>query len=213
MENEFKEIMSQRTDEELIKIVTIDRDGYNPTAIEAAKSEIKKRNIDSSKFEEIREIATTEKKQKKKVDSNAVGSGIRFLNFIIDIFAWGIIVRIIGFLFEFFVQPTGQLTILVYGFILFFGTFIGYYSIMEIKFQKTIGKFITKTKVVKMNGEKPENSDIISRSFYRLIPFDRISFLFTKNGIHDFLSKTTVVKDTFELNTNTNKQDFERSSS
>lgn len=57
-----------------------------------------------------------------------------------------------------------------------FLTFIGYYSIMEIKFQKTIGKFITKTKVVNINGDKPGNADIISRTFFKLISFDRISF-------------------------------------
>jgi uncharacterized RDD family membrane protein YckC len=195
MENEFKEVMSQRTDEELIKIVTVERDGYNPIAIEAAESEIEKRNIDTSKFEEIKEVATAEKKQKEKIDSNVVGSGIRFLNFIIDFFVWLILVTIIGFIIELFVQMTDQVIIQVFGYVLFFGTFVGYYAIMEIKFQKTVGKFITKTKVVKMNGEKPENSDIISRSFCRLIPFDRISFLFMKNGIHDMLSKTKVVKD------------------
>jgi uncharacterized RDD family membrane protein YckC len=198
MENEFKEVMSQRTDEELIKIVTIEREGYNPTAIEAAESEIEKRNIDTSKFEEIKEVATAEKKQKEKVDSNVVGSGIRFLNFIIDFFVWLILATIISIIIGLFVQPTDQGIIQIFGYILIFGTFIGYYAIMEIKFQKTIGKFITKTKVVKMNGEKPENSDIISRTFCRLIPFDRISFLFVKNGIHDFLSKTKVVKDKME---------------
>ena len=77
-------------------------------------------------------------------------------------------------------------------------TFTAYYGIMEIKFQKTVGKFATRTKVVNMNGEKPENAAIISRTFCRLIPFDRVSFLFTKNGIHDFLSKTKVVKDVVE---------------
>ena len=198
MENEFKEVMSQRTDEELIKIVTVERDRYNPIAIEAAESEIEKRNIDTSKFEEIKEVATAEKKQKEKVDSNVVGSGIRFLNFIIDFFVWLILVTIIGFIIGLFVQMTDQVIIQVFGYVLFFGTFVGYYAIMEIKFQKTVGKFITKTKVVKMNGEKPENSDIISRSFCRLIPFDRISFLFMKNGIHDMLSKTKVVKDKME---------------
>jgi uncharacterized RDD family membrane protein YckC len=198
MENEFKEVMSQRTDEELIKIVTIEREGYNPTAIEAAESEIEKRNIDTSKFEEIKEVATAEKKQKEKVDSNVVSSGIRFLNFIIDFFVWLILATIISIIIGLFVQPTDQGIIQIFGYILIFGTFIGYYAIMEIKFQKTIGKFITKTKVVKMNGEKPENSDIISRTFCRLIPFDRISFLFVKNGIHDFLSKTKVVKDKME---------------
>jgi uncharacterized RDD family membrane protein YckC len=75
---------------------------------------------------------------------------------------------------------------------------------MEIKFQKTLGKFITKTKVVKMNGEKPENSDIILRTFCRFLPFDRLSFVFTKNGFHDFLSKTKVIKDTVDISTNAN---------
>tara|TARA_B110000285_G_C14844627_1_gene477007 strand:+ start:11 stop:556 length:546 start_codon:yes stop_codon:yes gene_type:complete len=45
MENEFKEAMSQRTDEELIKIVTIEWESYDLMAVEAAKSEIERRNI------------------------------------------------------------------------------------------------------------------------------------------------------------------------
>ncbi len=136
-----------------------------------------------------------------KVDSNVVGSGIRFLNFIIDFIIWLIIAGILTFPLN-----ANLGTQMLLGYLILFGTFIGYYVIMEIKFQKTIGKFITKTRVVKMNGEKPENSDIIFRTFCRLIPFDRISFLFMKNGIHDMLSKTKVVKDKFEQNTNANKE-------
>jgi uncharacterized RDD family membrane protein YckC len=200
MENEFVKVMSERTDEELIKIVTVERERYNPTAIEAADSEIEKRNIDTSELEKIKEKATVEKEQKQKVDSNVVGSGIRFVNFIIDFIIWLILAFIISFIIGLLIPVTaesqGILTLFVY--VLFFGTFIAYYAIMEIKFQKTVGKFVTKTKVVKMNGEKPENGEIITRTFCRLIPFDRISFLFVKNGIHDFLSKTKVVKDTAE---------------
>jgi hypothetical protein len=33
MENEFAKAMSKRTDEELIKIVTVERGSYNPNAI------------------------------------------------------------------------------------------------------------------------------------------------------------------------------------
>ena len=40
MENEFTKVMSERTDEELIKIVTVERTGYNATAIEAADAEV-----------------------------------------------------------------------------------------------------------------------------------------------------------------------------
>ena len=190
MVNEFAKVMSERTDEELIKIVTVKRDGYNPIAIEAAEYEIEKRNIDTSNFEKIKEKITIEKEQKQIVNSNVVGSIIRFLNFLIDFIIWLVIVTI----FTFPLSANDEIEML-FGYVIMFATFIGYYGVMEIKFQKTIGKFITKTKVVKMNGEKPENSDIILRTFCRLIPFDRVSFLFTKNGIHDFLSKTKVIKD------------------
>ncbi len=198
MENEFQEVMSQRTDEELIKIVTVERGKYNPTAIEAADSEVEKRNIDTSKFAEIKEKATIEKEKKEKVDSNVVSSFTRFLNFIIDFIVWLVLASITTFIVGLLINPTDSGLITILGYLLIFGTFVAYYTIMEIKFQKTVGKFITKTKVVKMNGEKPDNSDIIARTFYRLIPFDRISFLFVKNGIHDYLSKTNVVKDSVE---------------
>jgi uncharacterized RDD family membrane protein YckC len=198
MENEFKEVMSKRTDEELIKIVTIQKDDYNPDAVKAAELEIEKRKIDIQDFEKIKEKLTVEKKQIEKVDTNVVNSGIRFLNFLIDFIVIMTLALIISFIIGLFVQPTDQGLIQIIGYILILGTFIGYYAIMEIKFQKTLGKFVTKTKVVKMDGEKPENGDIITRTFCRLIPFDRISFIFTKNGFHDFLSKTKVIKDTIE---------------
>ncbi|PIV94354.1 MAG: hypothetical protein COZ17_02830 [Flavobacteriaceae bacterium CG_4_10_14_3_um_filter_33_47] len=200
MENEFTKVMSERTDQELIKIVTVERERYNPTAIEAADLEIEKRNIDTAEFEKIKEKATVDKEQRQKVDSNVVGSGTRFINFLLDFIIWLVFGSLISFIIGLFVPVTsenqGILTLLIY--LIFFGSFIAYYSIMEIKFQKTVGKFVTKTKVVTMNGEKPENGEIIARTFCRLIPFDRLSFLFVKNGIHDFLSKTKVVKDTAE---------------
>ncbi|WKB79899.1 RDD family protein [Cellulophaga lytica] len=198
MENEFAKVMSERTDEELIKIVTVERGSYNPTAIEAADAEVEKRNIDTSEFENIREKATMEKEHKEKVDSNIVSSGTRFVNLLIDSIVWFVLGFIISFIVGLFIQPSDQGMISLIGYILIFGTFIAYYTLMEIKFQKTIGKFVTKTKVVKMNGEKPTDRDIITRTFCRLIPFDRLSFLFVKNGIHDFLSKTKVIKDNLE---------------
>ena len=190
MENEFKQVMSERTDDELVKIVTTERDRYNTNAIVAAEAEIEKRNIDTSNFERIKDRATIEKEQKLKVDSNIVGPGLRFLNFIIDLIIWIVIAAILTFP----INGSNETQMLL-GYLIMFGSFIGYYALMEIKFQKTIGKFITNTKVVKMNGDKPKNYDIISRTFCRLIPLDRISFLFTKNGFHDLLSKTKVIKD------------------
>ncbi len=195
MENEFHKVMSTRTDEQLIKIVTVEREKFQPLSIEAAEAEIKKRNIDTTDFEKIRDNATIEKEKIEKVDTSVVGSGIRFVNFIIDFIAWLIIAFLLSLIIDLIFKTDNQFFLQFVGYIFIFGTYILYYAVMEMKFQKTIGKFVTKTKVVKMNGEKPTTGDIIARTFCRLIPFDRISFLFVKNGIHDLLSKTKVVKD------------------
>ena len=60
---------------------------------------------------------------------------------------------ILMFIIGFFFQPTDEVVITLITFTIIFGTFIGYYAIMEIMFQKTVGKYVTKTQVVKMNGE------------------------------------------------------------
>ena len=198
MENEFTQIMSKQSDQELIKIVTTERHKYNPKAIEAANVEIEKRNIDTSSFEEVREKITVEQRNQKKVDSSVVGSGIRCIHFLIDGIVWLTLAMILIYIIELIAQPKDESFFLPLGYLLLFGSYLGYYIFMEIKFQKTVGKFITKTKVVKTDGSKPENADIIIRTLCRLIPFDRLSFLFVKNGIHDFLSTTKVIKDKIE---------------
>ncbi len=198
MENNFEKIMSERTDEELIKIITVEREDYQPLAIQIAEKEIEKRNIDTSKIYEIREKTIVEKKEKDEVDSNRATSLTRFLNFIIDIVAFLILVLIIGFVFDFIVPREQNIPIEFIGYLIIIGSFFVYYIFLENKYQKTIGKFITKTKVVTKLNEKPELKDIIIRTFCRLIPFDRISYLFMKNGIHDTLSNTIVIKDKTE---------------
>ena len=66
-----------------------------------------------------------------------------------------------------------------------------YYFIFEFTFRQTVGKMITKSKVVNVeNGEKPNFSRILLRTLSRLIPIDFLSYLFSPNGIHDRLSKT-----------------------
>jgi hypothetical protein len=54
MNTDFKDVTSKRTDDELIKIVTIDKGKYQPLAIEVAEEEIKKRNIDTTKIEQVK---------------------------------------------------------------------------------------------------------------------------------------------------------------
>lgn len=141
MENEFEKVMSERTDEELIKIITVERERYNPTAIEAADAEIKKRHINISDFEHIQKKVTAEKGQKEKVDSNIVSSGIRFLHYIIDFIIAYLLILIVFIILGLLITSNldsplaGMITLFIA-----FGTFLAYYALMEIKFQKTIGK-------------------------------------------------------------------------
>lgn len=72
-----------------------------------------------------------------------------------------------------------------------------YFIFFEAFTGKTIGKMITKTKVVsRKTGKKPPLGTIVGRTFARIIPFDAFSFL-TNNpiGWHDSLSGTMVVND------------------
>lgn len=195
MTTDFKDVMSQRTDEELIKIVTIQRDDYQPLAVEAAEKEIKKRGIDTTKVEEIKTDLEEKIEEEKEFDSKKVKSAIRLLNFIIDSIAFLIVFAILGFIIGLFYNTDNQVIIQLAGYVLLAVAFFGYYIFMEYKYQKTIGKLITKTKVMRADGEKAQLGDIIARTFCRLIPFDRLSFIFTSNGFHDRLSNTTLIKD------------------
>jgi len=194
MKDSFDNVMSKKSNQELIKIVTTDFSKYQLEAVESANREIKLRNIDSSKFQEIAEIVNIENHGQEKFDKSIVSSTLRFIHFIVDIISFFIINFILTILITFFFKIDSNKNILPFWIIMIISFFINY-AFMEYKFQKTLGKFFTKTKVVNLNGEKPSLNDIIVRSFCRLIPFDRISFLFAKNGFHDGISNTRVVKD------------------
>ncbi|WP_225585118.1 RDD family protein [Flavobacterium sp. MDT1-60] len=187
--------MSNKTDEELIKIVTVNRTKYQESAIDAAEKEIDLRQIDASKFEKITAKVELENQVIKKIENNTVGARIRFVNFIIDFIVIFILYCIIVPVLETFLPLVGRAQLSIYrlGSLVFFVAL--YYIPLEYGFQKTLGKIITKTKVVTLEGNKPELIDIISRTFCRLIPFDRFSFFYSRNGFHDAISRTKVVKD------------------
>ena len=201
MENNFEKVMSERTDEELIKIVSAEREDYLPEAIEIAEKEIEKRGLNTSEFKEFKENAILEREKQNESESNVANSTLRLVNFIIDSIALLIIGFIISttygltvFILNIEINPTNYSTFEFFSIAIYFFTFFGYYIILESKYQKTLGKMITKTRVVNEKGEKPKLSTITARTIYRLIPFDRLSFLFLKNGIHDMISKTIVIK-------------------
>ena len=71
-----------------------------------------------------------------------------------------------------------------------------YYIILEKTTTKTVGKFLTKTKIVSKNFDNLTLEQIIIRSFSRILVFE-VFFYFTKNpiGLHDKLSNTIVIKE------------------
>jgi uncharacterized RDD family membrane protein YckC len=194
MENNFDKVMSEKTNEELIKIVTIESSKYQKLALDSAEKEIESRNIDISKFNEIKDFVSIEKQKNDQLDFNTVKSSTRFVHFIVDTFIFFIFYVIVDSVFQMIFQFDVNKNFL-FTWLLMIITYVFYYSFVEYHFQKTFGKYITKTKVVTINGEKPSLNDIIVRSFCRLIPFDRMSFLFIKNGFHDGISNTRVVKE------------------
>ena len=194
MNTDFKDVMSKRTDEELIKIVTIDREGYQPLAVAAAEEEIENRKLDAAKIEQVESDFKAEIEEKKQIDDKTVSSLIRFVHFIIDTIVWFILAFILASILDILFNTSEEFVMLI-GYLILFVTFIGYYYIMEVRFQKTVAKFITKTKVVTNNGSKPSKSDILIRTFCRFVPLDHFSYLFTRNGFHDRFSSTRIIKD------------------
>ena len=69
-----------------------------------------------------------------------------------------------------------------------------YFFAMESLTSRTIGKYLTGTKVVAANGGKPTLGQIAGRSLCRLIPLEPLSFLGKDTrGWHDVWSHTYVI--------------------
>lgn len=73
--------------------------------------------------------------------------------------------------------------------------YFSYYFLFEFYKGKTIGKMITKTKVVHLSDKNDYHFlKIFIRTLMRLFPLDIISYLFTERGLHDRVSMTSTVK-------------------
>ncbi|SDJ32475.1 RDD family protein [Chryseobacterium jejuense] len=72
-----------------------------------------------------------------------------------------------------------------------------FYPVFEFYFGSTPAKFLTESRVVDKHNNQPGLKTIFKRSLYRSIPFDGLSF-FGKNGWHDSLSETYVIKEETE---------------
>ena len=144
-------------------------------------------------------------KKFRVTDEMFASKGKRFLNYLIDLGFFYALFILLGILLYIMAEITGSEGL--YDFLIELENvnpiidrlltavlLVIYYTILESLSQKTIGKLITRTKVVLENGERPPFEVFVKRSLCRIIPFDPISFL-GKKGWHDSISKTYVVDD------------------
>ena len=131
------------------------------------------------------------------------GQGKRFLNYLIDHLrfygAMALLGAMLGLLSEW--APANTLLDLLssedwftsYSTSLFLLIF--YYTVQEALFGRTLGKLITGTKVLTIQGLKPSLLQLVGRSAARMVPFEVFSVLMDSRSIgwHDSWSGTRVV--------------------
>ena len=135
------------------------------------------------------------------VGEHKADKGKRFLNYLIDIiFLFTLIIFILVILYLIIPNTYDSLfdNDLSINLVSYAVTILYYFLIETTTKGRSIGKFISDTKVVKIDGSEPTTKDYFVRSICRIIPFEPLSFLFGA-GFHDTISKTTVVnKKAFE---------------
>lgn len=137
-------------------------------------------------------------------DYQLASAGRRFTNFIIDLIAIIVMITIVIYLFRlvirevFLILKAIGLTegVIIFLFLMFH--YFGYYFIFETLTKgRTIGKLITKTRVVSTTSSEITIKHYAIRAICRLIPFEPVSIVEGGEMWHDSLAKTKVVSLNF----------------
>jgi len=137
------------------------------------------------------------------VEHSLASKGIRFANFIIDYIILLVFMFILGASLVLFGMESSLavLDVPIVGNLIGILIYFTFIFVQEAAFKgRSIGKFITGTQAVMLDGSEPTLNAIFIRSISRCVPFEAFSF-FGTTGWHDAWSKTRVVnKKEFELN-------------
>ncbi|MBA4747034.1 MAG: RDD family protein [Muricauda sp.] len=113
---------------------------------------------------------------------------VRLYNFLVDSIVFFIAVVLVSMLLKKYVERESLKYFMI-------PLYYVYYFVFESTSGQTIGKMITKTKVVSVNhSQRVGLLNIFWRTISRLIPIDIFSYLFSNRGIHDILSQTQLKK-------------------
>lgn len=186
----FDRVMSEKTNDELLKIVTELREDYQVKAVETAERELGSRGIDVKQAQ----IAFKPKIKQVKCAEYGYATKYRFGEYLIDTVVFYIIV--------FFISTMIPLAFINSSFLIIILYYVYYFAFEAYANGQTVGKMLLGTRVVDIDGNKPSKKRIAIRTLCRLIPFDNISFLFGGNwndnhqvsgNWHDAFSQTYVV--------------------
>ena len=132
----------------------------------------------------------------------SIKDGPRFVHFIVDGIFFQILLYTILFFFELMSKfiTFSDILLVTIAYISAIVSLILYpimYAICEYFWQKTPGKFLTKTVVIDEYANKPDFGTLLLRSFARLVPFEPFSCWGDtySRGWHDKWSNTWVVKE------------------
>lgn len=136
---------------------------------------------------------------KRKVKT--VKSGPRFAHFFVDFIVFQVLIVIVQFFMELIQMEIGYEGLFAQAFTIFTSILLLLlyplmYFICEYYWQKTPGKYLTKSVVINEYGEKPSPQQIALRSIIRLVPFEPFSCAGDtySYGWHDRWSETFVVQ-------------------
>lgn len=128
-------------------------------------------------------------------------TGQRFLNYIIDLIAFYLLITIIFVIIGVFYASSGETLeeesggFIAVTYLISFTVLFVYYTLLEGSKGKTLGKLITKTKVVREDGEPMTYGKAFMRTLCRIIPFEFISAFTGTKMWHDSWTNTMTVKD------------------
>ena len=129
-------------------------------------------------------------------EENLASAGKRFANYILDTLGFYIFIFVFMFGVGSFFPDAFLFTDdddPIFTFIAL-AIFAVYYIVFEYFFQRTPAKFLTRCKVVSIDGTKPSLGQCIGRTFSRFVPFEAFSFLGDfPVGWHDRWPKTRVI--------------------
>ena len=140
------------------------------------------RNLTREERDQFGRIQMVKKDIRCKREVDSASAGKRILNLLIDYGCLSVFSCLLYF------NPSTKsymgIIILIYPL---------YFILTEYYFQQTLGKKITKTKVVDVYGKRPSLKQIVLRTLIRALSYDGITFLVRDRGWHDTWTKTYVL--------------------